>query len=171
MDTRFLAPGSRMALDLTYPPMSVEDAGILVGALGRAESEEVLYPWPQPGLVIGAPGVRTMGLDVSANARVIAVAGNTTAYLARAGQFFNIIAPDGRRYLHYGTQPANLPGNMRIVPATRLEVPAGWSLDFATPMIQASSRVVVPLSGTWIPRITTVFRSPFGSASNDFTRL
>ncbi|AYD87668.1 hypothetical protein W2_gp016 [Caulobacter phage W2] len=136
VETRFLSPGARYALDVEYPKMTAENAGLIVGALLRAATEEVTMPWPQPGLVVGTPGARALNAGASANARIIDVGGNAAAYSVRGGQFFNIVAPDGRRYLHASTQTLNVPGSLRMAPAARLELTAGWALDFTTVLIQ-----------------------------------
>lgn len=133
---RFTNVGSgKFALDITCPPMEMDEAAPLIGGLLRAQREEVTLPWPQPRLAIGAPGARTVGVASSSNATVLDVAGGA-AYLARALQYFNLVGPDGRLYLHALTQANQIPGSILIAPATRIEADAGLSLDFATPKIQ-----------------------------------
>jgi hypothetical protein len=136
VETRFQSPGARWSLDVTYPPMSYENARQLIGALIRSEGEEVTYVWPQQGLTIGAPGARAMGAAASSNARIIDVGGNAAPYTVRGGQFFNIVDADGRRYLHAATQTVSIPGSLRMGPASRLELPSGMVLDFANVLIQ-----------------------------------
>lgn len=134
-DQRFLTLGSRYAVDVKYPPMKWENASLLIAALLRAEREEVTMAWPQPGFTPGAVGARTVSALTSANATVLPVAGGAV-YTARPLQFFNLVGADGRRYLHSVVQQNNIPGNIIIAPALRIEATAGLALDFATPLIQ-----------------------------------
>lgn len=133
---RFTNVGTgKWALDITCPAMTLAMAEALVGGLLRAQREEVTLPWPQPGRIIGAPGARTIGAASSSNATVLDVAGGA-AYPARALQFFNVVGPDGRLYLHSTTQANQLPGSIAIAPALRIAGASGLALDFATPKIQ-----------------------------------
>lgn len=138
-DQRFTRAGSdRFAVDIAYPPMTYDQASTLVAALLRAQREEVLVKWPQPGLVLaspGQPGARTVDTLSSANATVVRVAGGV-AYVGRPLQAFNVIGPDGRRYLHLLTQSNVIPGDVFFSPPARIEMTPGLTLDFATPMIQ-----------------------------------
>lgn len=133
---RFQTAGAgKYAVDVKFPPMDFADASALVGALLRAAREEVTMKWYTPGLTIGAPGARTVSALTSANATVLPVAGGA-AYVVRPLQFFNVVGPDGRLYLHASTQANEIPGSLIIAPALRVEATAGMALDFATPKIQ-----------------------------------
>lgn len=133
---RFASVGAgKFVLDVSCPPMTFSEASALVGGLLRARTEQVTLPWPQPGLVVGAPGARTIGALTSSNATVLPVAGGA-AYIVRALQYFNVVGPDGRLYLHSTTQANEIPGSLIIAPALRITGTAGLALDFATPKIQ-----------------------------------
>lgn len=135
-DQRFMTAGAdRYALDFKYPPMTRGQAEALIGALLRASREEVTATVPQPGLVVGAPGARAIGADVSSGATVLPVDG-AAGYVVRSLQFFNVVAPDGRRYLHATTQANVIAGNIVIAPALRIIGTAGLVLDFVNPVIQ-----------------------------------
>lgn len=134
---RFLNVGDgKYAVDVTCPPMDFNDASALVGGLLRAQREEVTMPWIQPGLVntVAAP---TYGVDPgsSENATTIGVSGGGEN-VVRAFQFFNVIGPDGRRYLHAATQANVVPGTLLIAPALRIPAGSQTVLDFVTPLIQ-----------------------------------
>lgn len=135
---RFTDVGTgKWALDVTCPPMTFDEASALVGGLLRAQREEVTLPWPQPGLVIGNPGTahRVDGA-VSANATVLPVYMGA-AYVVRALQFFNVVGPDGRLYLHAATQQNQVPGSLVIAPALRIPgISSTTVVDFANVRIQ-----------------------------------
>lgn len=134
---RFMSAGAgKYAVDVKYPPMDFEDASTLVAALLRASREEVTMKWQQPGLVIGAaPAASGGNPNSSANATVLEVVASY-AYVVRALQFFNVIGPDGHRYLHAATQANQIPGPLVVAPAVRIPVTGVTVLDFATPKIQ-----------------------------------
>ena len=134
-DQRFAQPGSKFAVDMTYPPMTHDRARRLIAALLRSEDEETVLYFRQPGLRVGAPGWRTIGSDVSANARVIPVAGGD-AYTALGGQYFTLVGPDGRPYLHAVAQTNNMPGNLIVRPPLRIPAPTGTGLDFVNVRLQ-----------------------------------
>ena len=149
VDYKSLPLGSRMGVDVSMPPLEYDDdARLWIAALGRAErGEEVLMEWLQPGLTIGAPGDLRVGGPSSANATAITVrkaAGGASTYGALAGQFFNVIDAEGRRYLHAVAMDAATP--LSMFPRLRLPVVDGMVLDFATPMIQG---FIVPNGGKY----------------------
>jgi hypothetical protein len=137
VDTRFIQAGGRMSLAVEFPPMPHRTAAAVVGALIRAESEEMSFPWPQPGFNIPPPGgpLNTASL-ISANARQMNVA-SAPAYVFGPSQAFNFVL-GGRTYLHLateGTTEASGPAFLRFGPSTRLEIPAGTVIEVAAPVI------------------------------------
>lgn len=134
-DQRFAQTGSKFAVDVTYPPMTHNRARRLIAALLRAEDEETVFTFRQPGLVVGNPGARTIGAAVSANARVLPMAGGA-AYTVLGGQFFTLVGPDGRPYLHAAVQTNNVPGNLLVRPPIRLPGTVGMVVDFVNVRLQ-----------------------------------
>lgn len=135
-DQRFSQPGDKYQVDVTYPPMTHDRARRLIAALIRAQTEETIFTFRQPGLKTIPAGVRTIGpTAVSANARVVPVAGGS-AFTLGGGQFFSLIGPDGRPYLHATVQTNNVPGTIVVGPPLRIPGTVGLVLDFANVRIQ-----------------------------------
>ena len=120
-DQRFAQPGSKFAVDMTYPPMSHDFARRLIAALLRAETEETTVRFRQPGLSPAqaeAVGWRTFSAPSSANATVMQLGGDGQTVLG--GQFFSVLRTDGRPYLHAVVQTNNIPGALVIRPPLRI---------------------------------------------------
>jgi hypothetical protein len=133
--------GARWALDIVMPRLKPEPDGRTWAAiLTRAamEGEEVLFPWPQPGLVIGSPGTPLVAGAGQAGTTLNAD-GFSASYAIRAGQFFSIVS-GGRRYIHSVRTAVTASGGgvaaLSIVPPLRVSPTDNAVLEFAIPLIQ-----------------------------------
>jgi hypothetical protein len=133
--------GSRFALDVTTPGLKPEpDSRIWVSRLLQGVSSTVIYPFPQPGLVIGSPGAPVVDGAGQAGTTIL-LTGFTVGYVVREGQFFSIIVA-GRRYLYAATadRTADAQGKIAlpIWPALRVSPANGGVCEFAAPKIEGA---------------------------------
>lgn len=136
--------GNRFALEITYPRLKPEpDGRILAARLRRAKTEGALFPVPQPGLVIGAPGAPVVDGAGQAGSSIL-LRGFASGYSVREGQFFSIIH-GGRRFLHTAAAQtvASSSGTMTlaITPMLRIRPGNGAICEFGQPYIEG------PISG------------------------
>lgn len=88
---RLLRKGAKYALDFTMPPMTYVDA--LAWSDLEAETDTVVMPVPQPGLVIGNPGApRVNGAGQSG--MNLQIDGVTPGYELRKGQLVSVSVDD-----------------------------------------------------------------------------
>jgi len=144
--------GSRFGVDITYPRLRPEpDARILMSALRQAKVNGAIFPVPQPGFDVGAPGNPLV--DGAAQlGTVLKLKGFTPGYAGRNGQYFSIIQ-GGRRYLHHLALQgiADAAGGMEasIWPMLRISPDDGAICEFGKPMIEgflAGNTVEIELS-------------------------
>jgi hypothetical protein len=131
--------GDRYAIDITTPRLKPEpDGRIWVQRLQRAMKRGAIYPFPQPGLIIGNPGSPVVDGAGQAGS-LLALRGFAPGYTVREGQYFSIIH-GGRRYLHSAAvqTTANGAGTMTlsITPMLRIAPADGATCEFAEPMIE-----------------------------------
>lgn len=132
--------GDRFALDVAMPPLRTEAQGReWVADLILGQRQGAMIEWPQPDLVIGAPG--TPVVDGSGQAgSFLNLRGFAAGYGVRKGQFFSIVH-GGRRYLHMATAAAVADGSgviapLPIAPMLRMQPSDGAVCEFALPMIE-----------------------------------
>ena len=138
VDQRFAQLGSRFAVDVTYPPMTHDRARRLIAALLRAETEETVFSFRQPGLaqaVKTAAGVRPFSAPSSANATVINLGGDTAATIL-GGQFGTVVGNDGRPRLVAVVQTNAVPGALIIRPPLRIPTSDASGVDFVNVRLQ-----------------------------------
>jgi len=136
-DQRFAQPGSKFAVDMTYPPMEYGRARRLVAALLRAETEETVIYFRQPGLSAAqqaAVGHRGFASPSSANATVVNLDGAAATILA--GQFATLVSTDGRARLVAAVQTNAVPGPIVIRPPLRIPTSEAVGLDFISVRLQ-----------------------------------
>lgn len=150
--------GNRFALDIAYPRLKPDPDGRVLGAaLRQAKTEGALFPFPQPGLEIGAPGSPVVNGGGQLGA-VLQLRGFSPNYVIRAGQFFSIVH-GGRRYLHCANFDQDWPANgagqvaLPIHPMLRISPANGAICEFAKPYIEG------PVSGSSIDIELTIARS------------
>ena len=132
--------GSRCAIDIQFPRLRPEpDGRVLMSAIRQALVDGALFPVPQPGFHISAPGAPVVDgagqLGTTLNIR-----GFTPEYAGRNGQFFSIIQA-GRRYLHHLTyegiaDPTGRMAAAAIWPMLRVSPDDGAVCEFFKPMIE-----------------------------------
>jgi hypothetical protein len=131
--------GNRYALVLELAPIPEEPDGRLATALlQRAKVEGASYPWPQPGLAVGAPGAPEVDGAVAGGTSV-PFRGLTANYAIRRGQYFNFIH-DGVRYLHHAVAQAIADASgdatVTIHPELRVSLSDGDEIVLAKPLIE-----------------------------------
>ncbi|HEY1605625.1 MAG TPA: hypothetical protein VGF77_08490 [Allosphingosinicella sp.] len=131
--------GNRYAIDVTVPPLPEEPDGRIVTALLRqAKSEGALYPFPQPGLKIGAPGAPVVAGAV-AGGTSLPIRAATPGYAVRFGQFLSIVH-GGRRYLHSAAAPVVVAADgtaaITLIEMLRTPLSDGDTVELAKPMIE-----------------------------------
>jgi len=158
--------GNRFALDITYARLVPDPDGRILGAaLRRAKTEGALFPFPQPGLAIGAPGSPVVDGPGILGA-LLPLRGLNPGYVVRAGQFFSIIN-GGRRYLHCVNEDADhvvdVSGRVTlpIHPMLRVVPASGAVCEFAQPYIEgivsgASIDIELTIAKSQMPVITII---------------
>lgn len=159
--------GSRFALDIAYPRLRPEpDGRVLAARVRRAVTDGALFPFPQPGLTIGAPGSPVVS-GAGQQGSTLLIRGFTVGYQYREGQFFSVII-GGRRYLYQATADglANGSGqaNVPIFPMIRLPAPDGAICEFAQPYIEGfitagAAEIEQTIAKSMIPQITITERA------------
>jgi len=133
--------GNRFSLAVTMPRSKMEPgrqysgmkngvgARVFLSRLRQGMDRGVIFPWPQPGLAIGAPGDPTVAAAIGPNLEEIVVQNLTPGYVFREGQFFNLYRADGRAMLAHTTEEveAGLDGRatLPILPRTRASIALG----------------------------------------------
>lgn len=133
--------GSRFALDIVTGQLRwIEDRRAWISALLRGVSDTVLYPVPQPGLVIGNPGSPRVNGGGQAG-QSLTLAGFAAGYVVRDAQMCSIII-GGQRFLYAATADAAADGAGNIVvpvwPPIRRSPNANDVCEFAVPIIEGA---------------------------------
>lgn len=131
--------GDRSGLSIDCAAVKEEpDGRIWTQKLRLAKKQGALFPWPQPGLKVGAPGAPVVDGAV-AGGTSLPIRGLTPAYPIRFGQAFSIIH-GGRRYLHFAAAEAVADGSgdatVTIDPLLRVSLSDGDIVEIAKPMIE-----------------------------------
>jgi hypothetical protein len=131
--------GNRFALSVELPPAISATLGrIYVARLLKALTQGAIYPFPQPDLVIGAPGTPLVNL-AGQSGSVLNLKGFAAGYLIREGQFFSIIH-NGRRFLHQASAEIAADGSgnvaLPITPMLRISPANNAVCEFAAPYIE-----------------------------------
>jgi len=133
--------GTRSAVDYMLPPMLTEPAGrTWLAILARAKREGAVYPVPQPGLLIGAPGSPVVNGAV-AGGTSLPLRSASALYAFRAGQAISIFH-GGRRYLYFvETAVAANASGVAVLTLDRLLRTAltdGDAISVAAPLIEGA---------------------------------
>lgn len=133
--------GSRFALDIVTGQLRwIEDRRAWIRALLLGISDTVLYPIPQPGLVIGNPGAPRVA-GASQAGQVLVVDGFMPGYILQLAQAVSIITA-GQRYAYVSTADtsANASGVMfmQIWPPLRRSPADNDTCEVANPMIEGA---------------------------------
>jgi hypothetical protein len=145
--------GSRYSLSVDLVPMYADpDGRIWQAALERARSpgNVAQYPWPQPLLVIGAPGVPSCYGASSGTS--LALQGFAAGYTMRRGQALSLLS-GGRRYLHRAQADTTADGSGRmtlpILPMLRVSVVGGEAVEVANPVIEGLLQAAPSVDIDW----------------------
>lgn len=118
----------------------IEDRRAWISALLRGVSDTVLFPVPQPGLIIGNPGAPRIFASGQAG-QTLVLTGLTPGYVIRDAQMLSIVIA-GQRFLHASTSdaPANGDGNatLQVWPPIRRSPSAGDVCEIAVPLIEGA---------------------------------
>lgn len=133
--------GSRFALDIVTGQLRwIEDRRAWIRSLVIGISNTVLYPVPQPGLIIGETGSPKVLYAGQAGSSIWLI-GLPIRYVIQAGQFFSIITA-GQRYLYVATEDGQVDLNgavlLPIWPPLRRSPNANDVCEFAAPMIEGA---------------------------------
>lgn len=131
--------GSRFALDLVTGQLRwTEDRRAWISALLRGVSDTVLYPVPQPGLIVGTPGAPRVVSGGQAG-QLLYLAGFTLGYVVRDAQMFSVVI-NGQRFLYAATADAAVDGGGNVAvpvwPPIRRSPNANDVCEFALPLIE-----------------------------------
>jgi hypothetical protein len=142
-DQQIIRPGSRFGIEITLPRKAyaqIGDAGAMkwISRLNQAKHGEALYPFPQPGLSMAAPGVPRVN-GAGQQGSILNADGFNANWAWREGQFLSIIH-QGNRYLHMlsadgQANPAGIAA-LPLFPMLRIEPDDNALIEIAAPMIQ-----------------------------------
>lgn len=140
VESRLDRPGNRFALDLTTPNLRPEpDGRIWASRLVLGLGLIVRTAFLQPGFDIGAPGTPVVNGAGQAGT-TINLRGFAAGYTVREGQFFHLVDPAGRRYLHAAAADVTANGSgVAAVPISmplRAQFADGAVAGFAAPTIE-----------------------------------
>lgn len=132
--------GNRFALAVSMPMIRLEPmegwgvgARVFLSRLRQGQDQGVVYPWPQLGFDIGAPGNPILAAAAGPNVDQVKLAGLWPGYVLREGQFFNLQRADGRRMLHHTTDEVEVAqdgtATLPILPRTRATLAAGSAVS------------------------------------------
>lgn len=132
-------PGSRWALDFTFPLMTANVARAFTSRLVRAQREGLRMKVPLLGVSQGAPGTPVVdGANPSGTA--LPVKGCTPGYVFDEGYWLTLIDAAGDYYLHQvvGSVVVNGAGKATVSIETPIRAPIadGATVLVAAPMVQ-----------------------------------
>lgn len=131
--------GSKWAADVELPPLYYDAAMAWVAALTSAEADTVILPIPQPEFDVGAPGSPLVNGGGQLGSS-LALDGFTPEYVARAGQWFNLVGATGQKYLYHVASDTVASGGaaaaLPINPMIRRSPADNSAANFAEPVIE-----------------------------------
>ncbi|WP_309091707.1 hypothetical protein [Phenylobacterium sp.] len=131
--------GSKWAFDIELPPLYYDPAMAWVAALTSAEADTVILPIPQPEFDVGAPGAPLVN-GAGQLGSFLSLDGFTPEYVARAGQWFNLVGTTGQKYLYQVATETVASGGataaMPINPMIRRSPADNSAVEFVSPVIE-----------------------------------
>lgn len=132
-------PGTRLRLEVTYPPMKPDTARRFTTRLQVARSEGLRIEMPLLDVRQGAAGSPVVdGADPTGTS--LPVRGLTARYTAKEGFWLHIEDADGVRYLHRVTEPVTADDSgdatLSIWPAIRAPFADGSTIELAHPTFE-----------------------------------
>lgn len=132
-------PGSRWALDFTYPVMKADVARAFTSRLVRAQRDGLRMKVPLLGVSQGAPGTPLVN-GANPSGTVLPLKGCTPGYEFGEGYWLTLVDAAGDYFLHQvvGSAIANGSGNVTLSVETPIRAPFADSATVlvAAPMIQ-----------------------------------
>lgn len=132
-------PGSRWALDFTYPVMEAEVARAFTSRLVRAQREGLRMEVPLLGVSQGSPGTPVVN-GANPSGTVLPLRGCTVGYEFGEGYWLTLIDAAGDYYLHQVVGSAIVNGSgevtLSIETPIRSPLPDGATVLVAAPMVQ-----------------------------------
>jgi hypothetical protein len=132
-------PGSRWALDFTYPLMKADVARAFTSRLVRAQREGLRMAVPLLGVSQGSPGAPVVDGDYPSGT-VLPLRGCTAGYEFGEGYWLTLIDAAGDYFLHQvvGSAIVGGTGNVTLSIETPIRAPLldGATVLAATPMVQ-----------------------------------
>lgn len=132
--------GSRFRIDLTFPPMEVEDAQVFIARLLRAKREGSLrVDFPLLDAPQGLPGSPVVDGAGQAGTTLRLRAG-AVGYDFKEGSWLSLIDPTGQPYLHNVTAPAEVGTDGKVIlsiePPLRYPFPDGAQVLIQQPVVE-----------------------------------
>lgn len=139
--------GNHFAQDVELPPLGEgRDGRLMIAALEEALTDGALFPIPQFGFDVGAPGSPLVDGAVTGGS-VLPVKAGTPSYAFRRGQVISIIH-GGQRYVHkvkaQTVLDATGAGDVPIYPMLREELSDGDVIEVSKPMIEGFVEMFEP---------------------------
>lgn len=131
--------GNRWGVQVSMPPLDLDEARLWVSRLVQARGTSALLPWPQPADVgaEGAPRVNGAGQT----GKVLAVKGLPAGKVVKEGWFFSIVTAGRRRiYMVAADATASAGGGatLMIEPMLRVRPADNDVIELAAPMIEGA---------------------------------
>lgn len=136
---RIERPGNRFEVDLSFPPMTAENARTFVSRLMLAKASGLRVEYPLLGQGQGVPGAPVVN-GTDSGGRMLKLRGLTAGYMVKEGYWLNLIGSDGTRYLHLVTAPvrasATGTATLTVEPPLRIFPADGDDVELARPVIE-----------------------------------
>lgn len=133
-------PGSRWQIELTFPPMTADDARVLVRRLSAAKAEGLRVPFPLQGVSQGAPGPNVVVNGNGAAGVNLPLRGLTPGYAVKEGWWLTVIDSAGDYYLYQIAAPASANGGgqmtVTVTPMIRAPLADGNAVLLAEPLVE-----------------------------------
>lgn len=132
--------GTRMAVDFVTPRLKQEpDARIWASRLVQAVGLTVRAIFPQPGIVVGSPGVPLIDTG-GQGGTALKVRGMTPGYTIKEGQAFNVLDGQSRAYIHLATGDVTVGSDSKVTiaiwPMLRVSPADAAQCNFSAPVIE-----------------------------------
>jgi hypothetical protein len=137
--TRIDRPGSRYAVEVTFPVMKSDVARVFVSRLQKAVSEGLRIDYPLLGVSQGNPGAPVVD-GANPTGTTLPVRGLTPGYQVKEGYWLTLIDADGVLYLHNVTANVRADGDgeatLSIYPMIRAPLADGSTILLGKPQVE-----------------------------------
>lgn len=137
-DLRLNRMGSRYRIQVTWPPMPLDDARVFISRLQQAKSEGLRLPYPLAQVSQGSPGSPVVdGADQAGT--TLNLRGLQPGYTVKEGFWLSIVK-DGQHYLHNARGVVRVSNDglasLPIWPMLRTDFADGAAVHLGKPMIE-----------------------------------